>query len=370
MNFQFCLPTRVVCGPDNINQLDELFPAGPIVIVADPIMGKIGVTDRVQKILASRETAVFTEVEPNPSFATADKAAALARSINAVGVVGIGGGSSLDVAKAAAMLCTNEGSIKDYLVGGKKLENKRAFLICVPTTAGTGSEVSNVGVFTDHEAMTKRPWLDPGFLPDIALLDPVMTFSMPRRVTAATGLDALCHSLESFWATRHNPVSQSYSVMAIKLIFDNLVTAINEPDNVEARTNMSVAALLGGMAFGQTHNTLCHGLSFGFTTHYGIDHGTACILTLAPVARRFYKGCKKDVDLLLTMLGCEDIEAFACKIEKLMDDAGVSRKLSDYGVKREDLMMLAQAGLNAPVSKNSPVTLTEEECFQMLEEIF
>ena len=178
------------------------------------------------------------------------------------------------------MLCTNEGSIEDYIVGGKKLENKRCFLICVPTTAGTGSEVSNVGVFTDHKAHTKRPWVSFDFLPDIALLDPVMTYSLPPRVTVATGLDALCHAVESYWCRATNPITKSAAIMSAKLVLENLMTAFNEPKNVEARTNMCVASLLGGLAMGQTRTTACHGISYGLTTNFGIDHGTACALTL------------------------------------------------------------------------------------------
>ena len=369
MNFEYCMPTRVVCGADNLDKLDELFPAGPILIVADRIMQKIGVTDRVQKILGNRTTAVFTDVEPNPSFETADRAAACARELGVVGVVGIGGGSTLDVAKAASMLRTNEGSIDDYINGGKKLENKRAYLICVPTTAGTGSEVSNVGVFTDHKAHTKRPWVSFDFLPDIALLDPVMTYSLPPRVTAATGLDALCHAVESYWSLARNPIAQSYSIMSVKLVMENLMTAYAEPKNEKARTNMSVASLLGGLAMGQTRTTACHGISFGLTTNFGIDHGTACVLTLPSMIRRFSGAVQEEMDALVHMVGCQNTEEFASVIEKMMDDTGISRKLSDYGIKAEDLPQLAQLGATALVTKNSPVELSEADVLETLEAI-
>ncbi len=369
MEFQYCMPTRVVCGADNIEKLDALFPAGAILIVADPIMAKIGVTERVQKILGSRKTEVFTEVEPNPSFETADRAAALARGIDAVGVVGIGGGSSLDVAKAASMLCTNEGSIEEYIVGGKKLENKRCFLICVPTTAGTGSEVSNVGVFTDHKAHTKRPWVSFDFLPDIALLDPVMTYSLPPRVTVATGLDALCHAVESYWCRATNPITKSAAIMSAKLVLENLMTAFNEPKNVEARTNMCVASLLGGLAMGQTRTTACHGISYGLTTNFGIDHGTACALTLPEMIRLFYPAVKDEMDTLVKMIGCESAEDFACRVEGMMDAAGIHRNLSAYGIKESDLPELAHLGMIAPVTANSPMDLTEADVYEALRNI-
>lgn len=366
MQFEYCMPTRVICGADNIKKLDELMPNGPVFIVSDRIMVRIGVTEQMKEILAPRRVEIFAEVEPNPSFETADKAAAIAREIGAIGVIGIGGGSTMDVAKAAAMLVNNEGSIEDYINGGKALANDRAFLICIPTTAGTGSEVSNVGVFTDHKANTKKPWVSFKFLPDIALLDPVMTYSLPPRITSATGLDALCHAVESYWCLARNPIAQSYSIMAVKLVMENLMTAFNEPKNEEARTNMSTASLLGGLAMGQTRTTACHGISFGLTTNFGIDHGTACVLTLPSMIRRFSPAVEEEMNALVKTVGFESPEAFACRVEEIMDETGISRRLSDYGIKDSDLDMLAELGASALVTKNSPVQLSKQDVYDTL----
>ena len=196
-----------------------------------------------------------------------------------------------------------------------------------------------------------------------------MTYSLPPRVTVATGLDALCHAVESYWCRATNPITKSAAIMSAKLVLENLMTAFNEPKNVEARTNMCVASLLGGLAMGQTRTTACHGISYGLTTNFGIDHGTACALTLPEMIRLFYPAVKDEMDTLVKMIGCESAEDFACRVEGMMDTAGIHRNLSAYGIKESDLPELAHLGMIAPVTANSPMDLTEADVYEALRNI-
>nr|WP_122012726.1 iron-containing alcohol dehydrogenase [Maliibacterium massiliense] len=370
MNFQYCIPTRIVFGAGSIDQMNDLLPEGNVLMVVDPIMTKLGTAQQLAAKLTGRRVEIFDEVEPNPPFALADRAASIARGIEAAAVVGVGGGSSLDVAKAAAMLRTNQGSAVDYIRGGKKLRHHRAFLMLLPTTAGTGSEVTNTGVFTDLENHTKCPWVDQDFIPDIALVDPALTYSLPAKPTASTGLDALCQALESYWSQARNPITQSYALPAIRMVMENLREAVHNPQNADARAKMSAASLLAGLAMSQTRTTVCHGVSFGLTGQFNIPHGIACVVTLSAALRRNYAAVKEDIDLLLPYIGYKTMEEFADAIDALMLDVDVPTKLSAYGVTRESLPSLAEGGANALVSKNNPIVFTAAEIQQMLEEIF
>src|SRR6056297_606784 len=176
-----------------------------------------------------QEVYDFCEVEPNPSCATVNRGTRFAKKIGAKTVIGFGGGSAIDTAKAISCLLESNDSLQEYLFNGKQIEKRVAKLIAIPSTSGTGSEVTNVGVYTDKDKAQKKPLVSEYYWPDIAVLDPLMTVSMPSRVTATTSLDAFTHAIEAYWADSSQPMSKLLSMESMKLIIENIEKAVHSP---------------------------------------------------------------------------------------------------------------------------------------------
>lgn len=360
--FQIWNPVKVIYGVGRIDTLKELGYKKPLVI-CDPVVTKLGFIEKIKSFF--NELYIFSEIEPNPSCELIDKIVASYRNQNVDSVIGIGGGSSLDTAKAVSGLLENEGSIVDYLVGGKKF-NVRKPLVLIPTTAGTGSEVTNVGVYTYRGL--KKPMTSDAFWADIAIVDPELTYSMPPRVTASTGLDALTHAIEGFWAKSSQPYTEGLALTSLKMIFDNLKNSING-DKV-ARNNMALAATIAGIAFSQTRTTAAHAISFPLTSFYGIEHGIAVALTLPQLVLWTYPYIKSKMDGLLRYLDIDNVETLAEMIEKLMIIANIPTRLRDYAVKEEDIEKIAQVSMEANIIKLTPGDITYDDVVGILRKIF
>lgn len=313
--FKFYMPTRIYCEAGSCGQLDRFIDGSRVLIISDPFLFGNGTAEKIGAGMTGKDVYYFSDIEPNPSCESVDAAAALARRIRADSVVGLGGGSSLDVAKIVACLTDNAGSIYDYYSGGTRtLIKRRTALICIPTTAGTGSEVTNVGVFTNRETHIKMPMVNDEFWPDWAVIDAELTYTLPPAVTASTGMDAFCHAIEAYWNKESVPLCDYMSMGAMKLILDNIKLAYDAPDNARARGNMILAALTAGVSFSQTRTTGIHAVSFPLTTEFGASHGTACAITLPAFIRRSREQAADKMDALAAYLGCADTLALADNI--------------------------------------------------------
>ena len=368
--FQFHMPTRIMYGPGaSGSSLGELIASENILIISDPFLYKNGTAQRIGEGLSGRK-AYFSNVEPNPSCDSVDEAARLARDFGASCIIGLGGGSAMDIAKIVACLATNPGSIYDYFSGGtSKFSTRTAQLVLIPTTAGTGSEVTNVGVYTDHKKGRKLPMVDPSFWADIALVDPELTHTMPKGVTASTGIDAFAHAIESYWNQNSNPLSDMLGMKAMKLVMDNLRTACTSPDDIEARGSMSLASVLAGVAFGQTRTTGPHAIGYPLTTDYGLSHGEACALTLPAFIKRSHQKREAKMKELATFLGFLGIQELAEGVESLMRDVGLRLRLSDAGVTQQDLDKLADIGLSVPTIFLSPAEMNKDTVMELLQSV-
>ena len=369
-NFSFYMPVRIVSGLGSSKEMSSFVKGENVFIISDPFLFKSGVAKEIGESLAGKTVTYFADVEPNPTCKSVDIASSQARAMKADCVIGIGGGSALDVAKIVACLVTNEGSIYDYYAGGKqKLSSREVTLICIPTTAGTGSEVTNVGVYTDQRVGAKMPMVEELFWPDVAILDDELTFTLPADVTAATGMDAFCHGIEAYWSEASVPISDVLAVEALKLIFGNLRKATLEPNHREARHKMLYASLLSGVAFSQTRTTGVHAVSFPLTTEFNVSHGLACAITLPAFIR--ISGEKKEEKMarLAKELGYENINTLADAVETLMEEIGLPTRLNELGVTKEDLKHIAEVGLRAPVVHLTPATMNEETLHTLLKTI-
>jgi len=371
MDFRFFVPVEIFFGKDKISELSELITSSPVLIVSDPTLKKIGLVDQIKEATGGQtEMFEFCEVEPNPSCATVNKGTEYAKKIGAKTVIGFGGGSAIDSAKAISCLLDSDSRLQDYLFNGKQIEKRNTKLIAIPTTSGTGSEVTNVGVYTDKDKGQKKPLVSEYFWPDIAFLDPMMTISMPARVTASTSLDAFTHAIEAYWADSTQPISRLLSMESMKLIIQNLETAVNDPKDYKARENLLFASLLAGISFAQTRTTILHALSFPLTNNYGLEHGFACALALPQLITANYGSLRGPMNALVTYLNFDSVEMLAQKMKEMMKNVNAPTTLSEIGIKQDDLNQIAETTLNTPIARLNPKKFNKDELIKMFNQIF
>ena len=288
--FEFSLPTKLVYGIGILENLGEaLKPFGKrrALLVTDEILVKAGPVDKVKA--GFKETAIdiaytFDKVPPNSTIKTVETCAGLARKHTCDMIIAIGGGSVIDTAKVANILVVKGGEVADHM-GAYLLDSNEALLptIFIPTTAGTGSEVTKVAVIADPDKDVKLPFAEEQFLPQMAILDPAVTASMPGRLTAATGMDALTHAIEAYVDKEWSPASDALALHAIKLISNNILQACAQPDDLAARGGMLVGSFLAGVAFSHSMVGMAHGISHALGGVYHIPHGLANALVLPEV---------------------------------------------------------------------------------------
>ena len=254
---------------------------GRPLLVTDPGLVEIGLVEPVLAALAANgiEVALYDQVREDPPESVVLEAVDLARSSGVDGVIAVGGGSSMDVAKVAAVLLGGTQQLAD-IYGVDQVTGKRLPLVLVPTTAGTGSEVTPVAVITTGET-TKAGVSSPVLLPDAAVLDADLTLGLPPRVTAMTGIDAMVHAIEAYTSKhKKNPLSDNLARQALGLLAGNIRTAVHEGDNREARANMLLGAMLAGQAFANAPVAAVHALAYPLGGHYHIPHGLSNSLVL------------------------------------------------------------------------------------------
>ena len=342
-----------------------------VFLVCDPALARIGVAQKTVDTLTAKgfEIAVFSEVEPDPSVQTTLRAAGQARSFGAQCVIGLGGGSSLDTAKVCSVLMTNDEDPKS-LFGIEKIKKAGVPLILVPTSAGTGSEVTDIAILSDLEAKLKIGIVSRYLIPQSVILDPELTLSLPKGPTAASGLDALIHAMEAYTSIHATPLTDNFAEQAIRLIAPNLRSAWARGDRVDAREAMLLGSFYAGIAFCNAGVTAVHAFAYPIGAEYHIPHGVANSIMLVPVFRFNLIGNLERFARIADFLG-ENTQGLGRKqaaekaiqhLEALIDDLQVSRHLKDYGVKEEDIPVLAEGALKAGrLLANNPRTLTLDD---------
>lgn len=342
--WRFFNPVEVHFGAGVFNELPEIvsaYKSGKIILVTGKsAMKKSGYAIKILNFFPKSEIKIFNEVEPNPSLQTADSAAALAREFNPDLVIALGGGSAIDVAKACAALATNSGSIREYFYRKKTFSNPAIPLVAIPTTSGTGSEVTQYSVLTDHSASVKSGFSSSIIFPKIAIVDPKLTLSMSRELTAATGLDAFTHAMESLWSERASEISVLFSIEAIKIIHETLPEACKNLSDLELRTKMGYAQLLAGYAISLAGTNAMHALSYPITMKYNIPHGQACAITMLEVMRAAKKEKGRELKMIADAIGAKNADDAISKTEKFLGSTGLEFKLGKFGAKESDLETL------------------------------
>lgn len=344
-----------------------------VLFVTDPGLRKLGLCDPAVASLEGEgaTVALFDEVEADPSLATLMKAVETGRAAGASGVVGFGGGSSLDVAKLAALLI-GSGENLDEAWGVGNAKGPRLPLVLVPTTAGTGSEVTPVSIITVGEE-EKRGVSSPVILPDIAVLDPALTLGLPPTITAATGIDAMVHAIEAYASksANNNPLSKMLAREALRLLGANIETAVVDGKNMEARAAMLLGSMLAGQAFANSPVAAVHALAYPIGGTFHVPHGLSNALVLPhvlrfnmPEAAHLYAEIACDAFPLLSREeGAQGrCAAFIEELAALSKRVGLQTRLRDVGIGEEHLpKMAADAMKQTRLLVNNPRDVTEAD---------
>jgi len=329
------------------------------VLVCGRTMAASGAVRELSERAGGLIVAVYDRVKPNPTVVNVDECAALIRETGADLVIAIGGGSSMDCAKAAAGIAPLGESITRYHGTGIALPAGGLPLIQIPSTAGTGSEVTAVSVLTNEEKGFKAPVASQSFYAAAAIVDPVLTWSMTPHVTAITGLDVLAHALEAYQSRNHQPICDLYCLEAARLVFRHLRAASQAPANADAREQMPLASLPAGLGFNLPKTGPSHACSFVLTNRYGIPHGEACALTLDAFLEIIAGGDGGRMATMAGACGFSDVAAMAAEIRALKRDLGVRTDLKDLGLDDAALEALIKDSQH-PNMRNSPVHITDD----------
>ncbi|MFK8048746.1 MAG: iron-containing alcohol dehydrogenase [Halioglobus sp.] len=381
--FVFNTVPRIVSGDGSALQLAqqcELLNISRPLLVTDPGLIAIGLIQPLQQALADAgfSPVLFDQVKEDPPEAVVLAAAELGKTEQIDGVIAVGGGSSMDVAKVVAVLMTENQSLSE-LYGVEQVRGGRLPMILVPTTAGTGSEVTSVAVITTGET-TKAGVSSTVLLPDVAVLDAELTLGLPPAITAMTGVDAMVHAIEAYTsAHKKNPVSDNLARSALTLLSRNIRTAVLEGGNREARANMLLGATLAGQAFANAPVAAVHALAYPLGGHYHIPHGLSNSLVLpsvlefnAPQASHLYAELAEIV-VGAPVSGSEEAKTAALidALRSLIQDVALPATLSDAGVKESDLEILSKdAMLQQRLLINNPRDVAYEDALAIYRAAF
>lgn len=285
--YKMQMPQEIYYGENSLANIGEIVKkyGSRVLLVSDEIIEKMGFVAQVESYLndAGIHVSKYLGVKSEPVDAYLDEALMILRESQSDVIVAIGGGSPIDTAKAIAVVSTNGGHIRDYFQKKQEIKHPPLPMIAIPTTAGTGSEVTNVVIVTDTQENIKMMIKDIAFMPKVAIVDANTTKTAPPHVTAATGLDALCHSIESYISKKSHPLTKMFSLDATKLILNNIQAAFAQGDNMEARRNMSLASMTAGIAFSNASVTLVHGMSRPIGAMFHVPHGFSNAMLLPAV---------------------------------------------------------------------------------------
>lgn len=346
--------------------------AAKVMIVTDQGVAGVGILDRVIGILEKSRIAcgVFGQVEKEPSLENVEHAYREASGASCQAVVGLGGGSSIDVAKMVAVLLKYGGNLRDYL-GIDKVPGRGIPTVLVPTTAGTGSEVSKYAIFDNREAKTKLGVVSHHLIADLAVVDPELTVSMPPAVTASTGADAFIHAVEGYVAVKASPLSDLFALEAVRIIYENLPAAFADGQNIPARYQMAYGSMLGGIVLNIAGASSSHALAYPIGSEYHVPHGIGCMLTFLEVMEYFAMADVPKFSRMAQAMGVKTenmslrqaAQQAVEEMRKLVDYIEIPHKLSAINMDRKLIEPFAKSVVanQQRLLTNGPRKLTEKD---------
>lgn len=378
--FSFTLPTKIVYGPGCIfNLIEELKVNNgkrPI-IVTDKGIREAGLLDRITSILDNNKVKyiIYDGVEPNPKDVNVEEGAKIAREFGADSIISIGGGSPIDCGKSIGVLLShNEDKIKKY--EGKTAATKHLpLLIAIPTTAGTGSELTFSSVITDTKNNYKMTIKSPYTAPKVALCDPELTLTLPAHITASTGMDALTHAIEAYTANCSEPISDGLALYAIELIYNNLVLAFNEGQNLEARSGMLLGSMMAGIAFSHSDVASVHCIAESLGGVYDLPHGVCNAIFLPHVMEYNMNYAVEKYGRIGKAMGLdfEDIKEGAQKAVNGVKSLAIDVELplfSDLEVNINDFERLAEMATRNISTQSNPRPMNKDDYLTILKRAY
>jgi alcohol dehydrogenase class IV len=383
-NFNYYQPTEIIFGNGRIEELGTIvsrFGKRCLLVTTPPVPEMKAMYDRVKTILINSNLEVehFDQVQQNPTTDVVTAGANLAKKFKAEVVIGLGGGSSMDTAKAIAVEATHEGTAWDYLFYKKQPTEKTLPIIAISTTSGTGSQVTQVAVMTNTAERNKSAIYNSIIYPRVALVDPELMLSVPKHITASTGFDVFCHSFESIIHVNSSPYVQTLGWKAIELVVENLPKVLEKPNDLEVRSKMAFADTLAGLCIANAGVTLPHGVGMAISGLYPhIIHGEslaiiypaftrfsyeASIPQFAQLSRVFNSTLKIETNENAAKLACKEVDNFLMRI-------GMWFRLKDFKMPESEIPLLAKNSMILPDYKNNPRIATDSEMLQLIKESY
>ena len=389
MYFEFSTPGKIISGTyalENIAAELKLLGCNRVMILSDKVLEEIKAVKTLTDAIVTggvKVVGTYTSIPADSDILVVNEIVNEFRRVNADSIIALGGGSVIDTAKGLRMLISQGGSDILSFVGCEVLPKGRTVpLVAIPTTSGTGSEATQVAVIKDNSKNVKMEFISQFLLPDLAVIDPRFCTSMPKKVTAMTGLDALTHALEAYYCLQKNIVSQSFALTAVKLIKENLAKAITNANDKSVRLNMANASLLAGSAFSNSMVGLVHAIGHSLGGVARVPHGLAMSILLVPCLKFNLEKCKKEYEeLLLSFIGPEEYvkiekekraEAFILHTQSFLNEisnlAGLSLKLSSYNINPDCFDSVASLSLNDGAMIVNPRSCSKSEVIEILKE--
>lgn len=377
----FQSPVKIIYGKDSIIAVGKeaaIYGKKIMVVTGRSSSKKTGALQKVIDSLKENnlEVLVFDEVESDPSTKTVREGTKKAKAEGIDTIVALGGGSALDAAKGISAMCTNPGDITDY--EKNELINYGLPIIAIPTTAGTGSEISRFTVITDTERKIKMLIGGEAILPKVAILDPCLSIMMPKHVTAATGMDALTHAIEAYISKAAQPMTDVFALKAIELISENLPKAVLDGENIKARENMLIGQMYAGFAFSNASVALVHAMARPLGAYFNVAHGLANALLLSTVMEFNRPACPERLFQVAIAMG-EKVEGLSIRegsfaavnaIKNLFLEIGLPKSLKEVGVLKESIRDLAKDAIASGSVLLNPRKPSLEEIIDIYEKIY
>ncbi|QLE79771.1 iron-containing alcohol dehydrogenase [Francisella sp. Scap27] len=368
---QFNFPTVIRFGENAVKEAPMHLTnnnCSNVLIVTDPVLATMDMISDLQNHLSESgiKASVFSDIAANPCEADVINGVKAFHQNNCDSIIGIGGGAAMDTARAVLLMANHPGSVMDYEDGTGADEtvedSKIPYFIAIPTTSGTGSEVGRSAIISDDKTHQKKVIFAPQLLAKIILADPLLTVALPKHITAATGVDALVHNVEAYLVNSFHPMCDGIALEGIRLIDESLVTAVNEPTNVKARTQMLIASTMGAVAF-QKGLGVVHSCAHALSAFNNMHHGLANALMFAESLKFNKEVCADKYSRLEKLLG---VDCFVKYVEDLNEAVGIKKGLSNYGVTAIDIDQIADIALTDTCHLSNPRKVSKDDLVNIL----
>ena len=367
-------PTKIIFGTGSFNvvsRIPEWYKSCSqiLLITGKKSMKKAGYVDKFMELVKPLKVEWYNKVEPNPTLEMLEDAVSYAKEINADLVVALGGGSSMDLAKATALLAKHKGNAADYFYKKKKFTHKGLGCICIPSTPASSSEITKYAVFTDTEKELKKGMASEYLQAELAIIDPELSLTLPDYQLTCASLDILCHAIESYWSKKSNFFTKIQALKAAESVYKNSILAYHDPKEINAKLNLYEASLFAGFAFNITGTTSVHSCSYPFTVLYGIPHGHACGLFLLPIFKLFYEKVSDKVTPLFRAFDADNIEECISLLRDWMYSMDIELDTKKLNIKLNDFEKILRKIVEAN-KFNDPYDMTPKDYEVILESVF